>query len=124
MVILQRKIKLLKSNITTQLKYARISPIKVRPVMDKVRMKSVLEAKRFLNFDSTKAARIILKALNSASANAKQKSFNEKDLIISYISADGGPVLKRGRAGSKGRPAPILKRTSHINIVLSEQEAK
>lgn len=90
--------------------------------MDKVRSQKVSEAKRFLSFDSTKAAKIILKALNSALANAKQKSIEEKDLIINYISADGGPVLKRGRAGSRGRPSPILKRTSHINIVLSSKE--
>lgn len=101
-------------------KYARISAKKIAPVMDLVRGKNVLDAKIILTFGENRASGFVLKVLKSAVADAKNnKNLHEKDLCVSYIEVSGGPQIKRGRAGSRGRYNPIIKKTSHITVGLA-----
>ncbi len=103
----------------------RIAPKKVAPVMNLVRNKSLEEAKLLLAFDKTKAAGLILKALKSAEANARNNlSLNLKNLVVSDLQVNGGVTIKRARIVAKGRSAPILKRTSHLIVGLSQKEEK
>lgn len=106
-------------------KYIRIAPKKVAPVMDLVRGLPAHEAQRILQFDPTKAAFHINKVLNSAIANAKNNlDLKTDNLYISHLQVDGGPSLKRGRIVARSRFSPILKRTSHIIVGLSERNKK
>jgi large subunit ribosomal protein L22 len=103
-------------------KYVRVSPRKVRLVMDEIRGKRVEEASRMLSFAPQKGSKILLKLLNSAVANAQHLSDADVDrLYIKKIYADEGPVLKRFRPRAHGRATRILKRTSHLTIVLNEK---
>ena len=101
-------------------KFARLSPKKAAIVMDLVRGKSLEKAKVALAFDETKAAKMILKVVKSAEANAiNNEKLNPADLYVSEIYVGPGPMYKRAKMGAKGRVDPILKRTSHIYIKLS-----
>ncbi len=102
-------------------KYIPMSPLKVRRVVDLVRERPVDEALALLRFMPQAAARPVTKAIESAAANAEEiHGLSKSDLYISQISADVGPTLKRYRSGARGRMKPILKRSSHITVVLSE----
>jgi len=104
-------------------KYILTSPRKVRRVVDLVRERPVDEALALLRFLPQAAAKPVMKAIKSAAANAEDvHGLSASDLYISRISADVGPTLKRYRAGARGRAKPILKRSSHITVVLSELE--
>jgi len=105
-------------------KYIRISPSKVRLVIDLIRGKDINEAITILKFSSKrKAAFIVEKLLNSAVANAENKFPNiEIDkLYIKKIYANEAPRLKRFKAGPMGRVKPIIRRFSHISIFLDEK---
>ena len=103
-------------------KYVRMSPQKVRLVVDLVRGRGVNEALTILRFTPKAAAKVVAKTIASAAANAEENyGLTVDDLYISAIMADEGPTLKRGRAGARGRYKPILKRSSHITVVLSEK---
>ena len=110
--------------VTASLNYLRTSSRKVRLVADLIRGMDVKEAENQLKFLTKRAAEPILKLLNSAAANA-QHNFNiEKDnLFVSEIQVNEGPPLKRWRARAMGRAAQIMKRTSHINLVLETKKA-
>lgn len=111
--------------VKAKLKYLRIAPRKVRLVADLVRGKSVEEAQTILDFSIKRAATPLGKLLKSAIANAKSTSGLEgSNLYISKITVDEGPKLKRWRARSRGQAFEIQKKTSHINLVLSEIEGK
>jgi len=102
-------------------KYIRMSPQKVRLVVDLVRGKKVQEARQILLFTSKYAAGPVSKALNSALANAKQNpNIDENILYVKEVFVDQGPSLKRWRARAQGRAASIKKRMSHITVVLDE----
>ncbi|WP_446009865.1 50S ribosomal protein L22 [Candidatus Electrothrix sp.] len=102
-------------------KYIRISPQKARLVADVVRGKDVDTALTTLRFMPKKAARIISKVLGSAVANAEQAETIDVDtLYIKEIQINGGPMLKRFRPRAMGRATRILKRTSHITVVVDE----
>lgn len=104
---------------------ARTSVKKLKPVMDLVRGKGIEEAKVILAFDRTKAAKMILKVLKSAEANARNNmNIDPNKTYISDIHADEGQTLKRGRFVGRGRFSPILKRTSHIVVGLSPMEGE
>ena len=107
-----------------KLRGLRISPRKVRLVADLIRRKSVVQAVNILKFASKKAVEPMAKLLNSAVANAKGNDMKESELFIQKIAVDEGPKLKRWRARSMGRANTILKRTSHITIVLAEVRKK
>jgi large subunit ribosomal protein L22 len=104
-------------------KYVPVSPQKVRLVLDMVRDKDVDEALSILQFTPKRAAKDVAKVIRSAIANAEENfGLAREDLYILEIFADEGPTLKRGRAGARGRYKPMLKRTSHITVVLGEYE--
>jgi large subunit ribosomal protein L22 len=102
-------------------KYVRISPQKVRKLIDAVKGKPVEEGLDLLKFMPQKAASIVEKTIRSAVANADQIPDMDVDsLVIQNITADQGPTLKRFKARARGRGTRILKRTSHITVILSE----
>jgi large subunit ribosomal protein L22 len=103
------------------LRYARISPQKVRKIIDAVKGKPVQKGLEILKFMPQKSAGIVEKIVRSAVANADQNANLDVDsLVIRNITADQGSVLKRFRARARGRGTRIVKRTSHITVVLSE----
>jgi large subunit ribosomal protein L22 len=102
-------------------KYVRISPQKVRKLIDAVKGKPVEEGLDILKFMPQKAASIVEKTIRSAVANADLYPDMDVDsLVIRNITADQGPTLKRFRARARGRGTRILKRTAHITVILSE----
>ena len=103
-------------------RYLRISPRKMRLVINAIRRKPAVSAVSILTTLNKKAARLVEKGLKSALANAKVKGLEESRLVVSEIKADGGPVLKRFMARAMGRADEILKRTTHLTIVLREGE--
>ena len=104
--------------------HIRISPRKVRMVVDTVRGKSVSQALSILGFTRKKAALPVQKLLKSAVANAVENDgISDVDtLVIDRIMVDEGPTLKRFMPRARGRATPIRKRTSHIRIVLRERD--
>jgi len=107
--------------VTAKLKHARISPQKCRLVADQVRGKAVGNALATLRFMPKKGAEIILKVLQSAIANAENNNGADIDELKVYrIMVDTAPVLKRFVARAKGRGARIVKRNSHITVVVSD----
>ena len=104
-------------------RYVRITPRKVRLVSDLVRGKSVNEALTILKFSSRKrTASTISTLLESAVANAEQKGRIDVDnLVVKTLLVDQGPTLKRFASRAKGQGMRILKKTSHITVVLEEK---
>ncbi len=102
-------------------KYVRISPQKVRMLVDAVKGKPVEDALNSLKFMPQKAANIVEKTMRSAVANADQNMGIDVDaLVVRNLIADQGPTLKRFKARARGRGTRILKRTSHITVILAE----
>ena len=102
-------------------KHVRISPRKVKIVIDLIRGKSVKEAEAILRYTPKAATEPVLKLLNSAVANAENNlELNRDDLYVAEVYANQGPTLKRFRARARGSASPIMKRTSHITIVLDQ----
>ena len=100
-------------------KYVRISPQKARRAVDLVRGRQVEEARRILRFSPLGASKTIEKALNSAVANAEQQpGVIAQNLVVDRAWVDEGPTLKRWRPRAYGRATKILKRTSHITLVV------
>ena len=99
----------------------RVSPQKVRLVVDVVRGKKVDEALAILKFLPSPTARIVAKTIKSAAANAENNyQMSSSELKVVKIFADQGPTLKRFRPRARGRVSPILKRSSHITVVVEE----
>ena len=102
-------------------RHARISPRKARPVADLVRGKFVNEALEGLLYEHRRASPMIQKVIRSAMANAGQDlDVDVNRLFVSDIRVDEGPTLKRWRPRAQGRIYQILKRSSHISVVLTE----
>lgn len=107
--------------VKAQAKYIRISPRKIRLIMDEVRGKRVEEALNMLSFMPKKGARILKKLIESAVANAQENlDLDVDELKVAKIYAEEGPMLKRWRARALGRATLIRKRTSHITVILEE----
>ncbi len=107
---------------SAKLSYARISAQKLRLVADQIRTKSAEEALQLLSFSPKKGADIIKKVLESAIANAENNEGADIDeLKVSRIFVDEGPTHKRMRARAKGRGNRILKRTSHVTVMLADK---
>ncbi len=104
-------------------KYLMVSPSKVRPVADIVRRKPYVEAVAILEAMPQKGARLILKVLQSAGANAmnQNKKLDEEQLVVTELLVDEGPRLKRVWPRSHGRRDILLKRMSHITVVVDEK---
>jgi large subunit ribosomal protein L22 len=98
--------------------YCRMSVHKVRPVVDLIRGLDASEAREVLRYTKKRAALYVDRVLLSAMANAEQSGANVQGLMIAKATADGGPTLKRWKAGPHGRVRPILRRRSHIEVVL------
>ncbi|MFP3866978.1 MAG: 50S ribosomal protein L22 [Desulfobacteraceae bacterium] len=108
--------------VRAQARYVRISPQKTRLVTRAIKGKGVEEALAVLQFTPKKAARLVRKVVESAVANAGQHSQIDVDtLYIKKIWVDGGPTMRRFRARAMGRATRILKRSSHITVVLDER---
>ena len=105
------------------LTYARISPRKVKIVIDLIRGKNLREAKAILKYTPKAASELVIKLVESAAANAENNhDMNVESLYVKEVFANAGPTLKRIQPRAKGRAFPILKRTSHITVVLAEKE--
>lgn len=103
-----------------RLRYLRVSPFKVRPVLDLVRGKDVTEAREILRFCDRGPARHVAKVLDSAVANAEHNEHVPADeLFVAAAYADEGPTLKRFRPRARGRATRIRKRTAHVTIVVA-----
>ncbi|MBZ2175239.1 50S ribosomal protein L22 [Schnuerera sp. xch1] len=104
-------------------KYIRISPLKVNYICNEIRGKQVDEALSILRFTPKKGAKELEKVLNSAIANAENNFNMDRDnLYIKEAYANDGPQLKRWRPKAKGMAYPLIKRTSHIGVVVDEKE--
>lgn len=109
--------------VTAKLRYLRIAPRKVRLVADLIRGKNVEQATHILSFTRKRAAKPILKLLNSAIANAINNfQLKKENLYIDKITVDEGPKLKRWRPRARGVAYEIQKKTSHITLVLKESK--
>ena len=105
------------------LRYARISPRKVKIVIDLIRNKSVAEAIGIINNTPKAASEYLIKLLNSAIANATNNhNMDAEKLYVAEVYANPGPILKRIMPRAQGRAFRIRKRTSHITIVLKERQ--
>jgi large subunit ribosomal protein L22 len=104
-------------------KFARISPIKLRLPISEVKGKKAEQALTLLKFMPLKAAGIIHKALESAVANAAHNNELDVDkLVVKNIIVDQGPSLKRFRPRARGRASRILKRTSHLTVIVAQTD--
>jgi large subunit ribosomal protein L22 len=104
-------------------KHVRISPSKVRIVADLVRGKPVSEALAILRYTTKRASEVVSKAIASAAANAENNHEMNKDaLVVSTIMVDAGPTLKRFHPHQRGQAFKILKRTSHLTVIVKERE--
>jgi large subunit ribosomal protein L22 len=108
--------------VHAQAKFIRQSPYKVRRVLDLVRGLPVTEARSVLEFANRRATHPVSKTLESAVANAAHNhALDAEELFVVEAFADEGPTLKRYRPRARGRATRILKRTSHITIVVGDQ---
>jgi len=102
-------------------RYAQISPQKVRLVADQIRGLSVADAINILTYSPKKAAGLVKKVLESAMANAEHNEGADIDeLLVAKVFVDEGPTMKRIMPRAKGRADRILKRSSHISVIVSD----
>ena len=108
--------------VAATLRYARISPQKVRLIADEIRGKNVDDALKVLSFTPKKSARIVKKVLESAIANAEHNHGADIDeLKVTIVEVNIAPSLNRNRARAKGRGTRIIKRNSHITIRVGDE---
>jgi large subunit ribosomal protein L22 len=113
-----------------QARFVRVTPMKARRVVDLIRGKQAGEAVAVLKFAPQAAAEPVRKVVESAIANARVKAdraserFDEQDLVVAAAFVDEGPTLKRFRPRAQGRAARVLKRTSHITVVVAPRSTK
>ncbi|TET15998.1 MAG: 50S ribosomal protein L22 [Actinobacteria bacterium] len=106
-------------------KYIRMSPRKIRYVVDMIKSKPIEDAIDILSLTPRKAAAVIKKAIQSAISNATENhKMKEEDLFISRILVNEGPTLKRFRPRARGRATKIRKRTSHLSVYVSNGKEK
>ena len=105
-------------------KFMRVQPRKVRIIADQVRGRNAVHAAALLQYHTSKGAHLLRKVLVSAMANAQENhGISPETLSISTIMVDEGPRLKRMQARAMGRGNRIIKKTSHITVVVEEVEA-
>ena len=105
-------------------KNIRVSPRKLRPLANMVRGRRVEEALTMLQFASNPRARVMAKVVKSAAANAENNYQMSPDLKIVSIYVNEAPTMRRFYPRARGRVGPILKRASHITVIVAEEEAK
>lgn len=105
-----------------KLRYLRMSPRKVRLVADLIRGKNIGDALDILKYLDKKAAKPVSLLVQSAAANAGNKEgMDTESLYVSSITVDEGPMWKRYMPRSRGMAYPILKKTSHLNIIIKDR---
>jgi len=113
-----------------QARFVRVTPQKARRVVDLIRGKQAEQAVATLKFAPQAAGETVLKVVESAIANARVKAdrsgeaFDASTLVVSAAYVDEGPTLKRFRPRAQGRASQILKRTSHITVVVAPVQKK
>jgi large subunit ribosomal protein L22 len=108
--------------VKAKLRNIRVGSQKARIVADMVRGKDVNEAIKILSFMPQKPAHFLKKLIESAVANADQAKVVDVDqLYVKHVSVDMGPSLRRFRPRAQGRATPVLKKSSHINLILDER---
>jgi len=113
-----------------QARYVRVTPQKARRVVDLIRGREAEDAVAVLSFAPQAVSETVLKVVQSAVANARVKAdraseaFDERQLVVSAAYVDEGPSLKRFRPRAQGRAGRILKRTSHITVVVAPKPAR
>jgi len=108
-------------------KYIRMSPTKIRLVLDLIKGKTVEKANSILDNTAKRAAGPVRKVVNSAFSNlnqSRQEKILSKDVVISIARADSGPILHRYRAATMGRATPVKHRTACIKVELDEAAGK
>lgn len=114
------------TTFTASARFVRISPRKARQVADLIRGKGVNEASGMLDLCNRGAGRVLSKVVRSAAANLLNHEGSSKldldDLFVARAWVDGGPVLKRFRAQSRGRAVRIRKRMSHLHVEVAVKE--
>jgi large subunit ribosomal protein L22 len=111
-------------------RHVRMSPRKVRLVVDQIRGRSVNEAYALLQFSKKAASEPVSKTLRSAVANAQVKAQDEGDvldvdeLLVREAFVDEGPTMRRFRAAAMGRAAPLRKRSSHITVIVDSDTSR
>ena len=105
-------------------RYLRISPRKIRFILGELKNQKINYAQEMLELRSEKAAKLILKSLHSAISASKNRGAIDEDLMIKSIIADEGPRLKRRLIKPRGRADLIMKRMSHLIIILSDKLKK
>ena len=106
-------------------KYIRMSPRKIRYVVDMIKSKPIEDAIDILSLTPREAAAVVKKAIQSAVSNATENhKMKEEDLFISRILVNEGPTLKRFRPRARGRATRIRKRTSHLSVYVSNGKEK
>ena len=104
-------------------RYVRISSRKVKVVIDLIRGKNVDEALAILQYTPKAASPVVYKLLSSAVANAvNNQEMDRSTLYVAEVYANPGPTLKRYVARSRGSASPMLRRTSHISVILDEKK--
>ena len=104
-------------------KYVRISPLKVNYICSEIQGKQVDEALSILKFTPKKGAKILEKVLNSAIANAENNlDLDRENLYIKRAYANDGPHMKRFRPKARGMAYPILKRSSHVGVIVEDRD--
>jgi large subunit ribosomal protein L22 len=107
--------------VKAKLRFVRVAPRKIQIIADLIRGKGSEEALNILTFTNKGAAKIVVKLLKSAIANATQKKSIDVDrLYVKKIAVDQGPTMKRFQPRAMGRATTIRKRSSHITLVLDE----
>lgn len=109
-------------DVKAELKYCQVSPQKMRLVLDLVRGENAEEAVSRLRFVNKKSAKPVSKLITSAIANAENNfGMSRENLFVYKIYADDAPLRKWRRFGARGRFKPILRRSSHVSVVLREK---
>lgn len=105
-------------------RYIQMSPQKVRLVIDQVRGMNVDQALALLKYTPKAAAKPVAKVIRSAVANAEENfGMSRDDLFVARICADTAPTRRWRRFGARGRFKPVLKRASHVTVILGERES-
>ncbi len=111
------------TDIRAHMSFVSMSAQKVRLVVDLVRGKPVIEAVNLLHFTPSGAAKPVSRVIESAMANAEENfGVSRDDLVVYRIFADEAPTRKWRRFGARGRFKPLLRRASHITVILRERE--
>lgn len=108
--------------VRAQIKYVRISPIKLRTLIDSIKVMSPQVALDHLGLSQNRTAKVLYKAIHSAVANGSSvPGFDAQKATFKTLAVDEGPYLRRYRAGSRGTAKPFVRKSSHITVVLEQK---